>query len=143
MKIYINRIIHVAVYHLSLPDKMSQAPLYHHLFIYIPTQNQYLHFIKDGKQMEERNERRKNGGSIKIILGSLSLLTIFATPYLNITQISFNLSLFQSAAYSFLLLGFWIAAGSLLREKHSEPILTTVHDHKLHHYRRHKPVVSV
>ncbi len=93
--------------------------------------------------MEERNERRKNGGSIKIILGSLSLLTIFATPYLNITQISFNLTLFQSAAYSFLLLGFWIAAGSLLREKQSEPISDHTYDYKLNHYKKHKPVVSV
>jgi len=93
--------------------------------------------------MEERNERKKNGGSIKIILGSLSLLTIFATPYLNITQISFNLSLFQSAAYSFLLLGFWLIAGSLLREKHREPVSILVHDPKLHHYQRHKPAVSV
>ena len=93
--------------------------------------------------MEERNERKKNGGSIKIILGSLSLLTIFATPYLNITQISFNLSLFQSAAYSFLLLGFWLIAGSLLREKQSAPVSIHINDHKLHHYRKHKPVASV
>ena len=93
--------------------------------------------------MEERNGRKKNGGSIKIILGSLSLLTIFATPYLNITQISFNLNLFQSAAYSFLLLGFWLAAGSLLREKQPEPISIHNHDHKLHSYKRYKPVASV
>ena len=92
--------------------------------------------------MEEKTECKQSGGKIKIILGSLSLLTVFATPYLNITQLSFNMNLFQSAAYSFLLLGFWFVAGSLLREK--QPVHESIQFPKKQ-YRsvHHKPVATV
>ena len=90
--------------------------------------------------MKEKTDGMKNGGKYKIILGSLSLLTIFATPYLNITQISLNLNLLQSAAYSFILLGFWIVAGSILREKHAEREPLHIGHRHIH---RHKPVASV
>jgi hypothetical protein len=93
-------------------------------------------------KMEEKKEHAQSGGKLKIILGSLSLLTVFSTPYLNITQLSLNMNLFQSAAYSFILLGFWLIAGSLLREK--QPTHETIHFPESHHYSlRHKnPAVT-
>lgn len=74
--------------------------------------------------MEEKTGKKKYGGKAKIILGSLSLLTVFTTPFLEITHLSLNMNLFQSAAYSFLLLSFWLIAGSILKEK--QPVHETV-----------------
>jgi hypothetical protein len=92
--------------------------------------------------MEEKSERKQSGGKIKIILGSLSLLTVFATPFLNITELSLNMNLFQSAAYSFLLLGFWLFAGFLLREK--QPVHESIRFPKQqYHSVHHKPVATV
>ncbi len=77
------------------------------------------------KKMEEENQHQISLSKMKVIIGTLSLLAVFLTPYLNITPISFNMTLFQSATYSFLILGFWIIAGKMLRPKHSKQDTTT------------------
>lgn len=92
--------------------------------------------------MEEKKKGKESGGKVKILLGALSLLTVFSTPYLNITQISFNINLFQSAAYSFLLLSFWLIASSFLkagRPTH-EPIEFPTEN--INHHRHHHPAVT-
>ena len=66
--------------------------------------------VMDGTENKHSN---KNG--FKLIIAAVSMLVIFSTPYLNITSISINMSLMQSAIYSLLLLGFWIAATKILR----------------------------
>ncbi|MDG6219769.1 MAG: hypothetical protein QCI00_10100 [Candidatus Thermoplasmatota archaeon] len=93
--------------------------------------------------MKERKELGSNASKIKIALGSISLLTVFLTPYLNITQISFNANLFQSAVYSLILLCFWIIAAHVLRSKQplEEPRpLTKMHDHR---HVQHRPVATL
>lgn len=92
--------------------------------------------------MEENRERKKHGGTAKIILGSLSLLTVFATPFLNITQLSLNMTLFQSAAYSFLLLSFWLIAGSILHDKHTVPQPISFPQQRPYRRLHRKPVAS-
>lgn len=66
--------------------------------------------------MEEKKDNKSSAGKIKIVLGSFSLLVVFSTPYLNITQISFNMNLFQSAMYSLILFSFWIFAAQLIHK---------------------------
>lgn len=86
--------------------------------------------------MEEKKKRNATGSKVKIIIGGLSLLTVFSTPYLQITHLSFNMNLFQSAAYSFLLLSFWLLANSFLKagKPTKESIeFPTENIHKHHH----------
>jgi len=65
--------------------------------------------------MDGNENKHSNKNGLKLIIAVLSLLVIFSTPYLNITSISINMSLLQSASYSLLLLGFWVAATKILR----------------------------
>ena len=124
-------------------DKMSYLLLNHHPFKYILAQkHQYpTTWQEDGemKKMEEENKHQISLSKMKVILGALSLLTVFSTPYLNITQISFNMTLFQSAAYSFLILGFWVIAGKILRPKHSKQDTITFPKPERHY----QPVASI
>jgi hypothetical protein len=99
---------------------------------------------KDGalNKMEEKKKSNKNGGKTKIILGSLSILTVFSTPYLHITQISFNMNLFQSAAYSFLLLSFWLFASSFLKAGRPTHESIEFPSEDIHHHRHHHPAAT-
>jgi len=87
-------------------------------------------------------EKRTSIGKTKIVLGGFTLLIIFSTPYLNITTLSLNLDLFQSALYSSILLGFWLIAGSILRtgQKTTDRRKTPRPDRYHHMY--HKPVIT-
>ena len=73
--------------------------------------------MEDIEKMERNIEEKTSQGNLKITIGCLSLITVFLSPYLNITQISFNMNLFESAAYSFILLSFWLIACLFLRKK--------------------------
>jgi len=90
--------------------------------------------------MEGKIKGKQLKGNLKIILGSLSLFSVFSTPFLNITQLSININLFQSAAYSFILLSFWLIAASVLQEK--KPVHEPIQFSKQKHYPTtyHKPV---
>jgi hypothetical protein len=67
--------------------------------------------------MEEERNIKVSNSKIKVIIGAMSLLTIFLTPFLNITKISLNMGLYQSVAYAALLLGFWAVVIHVLRSK--------------------------
>ena len=67
-----------------------------------------------------------SAGKLKIIMGSLSLIVVFSTPSLNITQFSLSMNLFESAMYSLILLGFWVVAARLLRSKQTTPTASTI-----------------
>ena len=90
--------------------------------------------------MEGKIKGKQLKGNLKIILGSLSLFSVFSTPFLNITQLSININLFQSAAYSFILLSFWLIAATVLEEKKSVHESIQFSKQKQYPATYHKPV---
>jgi hypothetical protein len=94
-------------------------------------------------KMEEKKEYKSSAGKIKIVLGSLSILTVFFTPYLNITQISFNMNLFQSAMYSLILFSFWIFAAQLIHKPQQTHEKKIFPDEKTYDHRHRQPMASI
>ena len=68
--------------------------------------------------MTDRNNINQNGKIfLKLTLGISSLGFIFLSPYLNLTEISINMSLFNGVIYSLLIIGFWITATKILHNR--------------------------
>ncbi len=93
--------------------------------------------------MEEENNIKVSNSKIKVIIGALSLLTIFLTPFLNITKLSLNMNLYQSVAYAALLLGFWAIVIHILRSKQISTENTIDEEPQEYHQPAYQAVLTV
>ena len=64
---------------------------------------------------------------LKLTLGISALMFIFLSPYLSLTEISINMSLFDSIIYSSMIIGFWGIATLTLQKR--KPATSKIQKH--------------